>query len=153
VVSEGQKQFVEYANFRHVDYVRNAIDRKFTMRLLARVDSREYQQRTLAAAIGFIFLGGQTANDPPPSDDFLTQGRRKWRMLACQKVSPGDPGLQRSRSQHAGSLLAGDVYRMECFTAQAPPAVQDPNFFRVRIEVNQRQVLFIAPSTLEVMPA
>jgi hypothetical protein len=91
-----------------VDYVRIALDRKFTMRLLARVDAREYKQRTLVAALGFIFLGGRQPNDRSPPDDFLTEVRLKWRMLSFRKVNPGDPDLDAARSRQSRSLLTGD---------------------------------------------
>jgi hypothetical protein len=152
VVKDGMRQFVDYANFRHVDYVRIALERKFTMRLLARIDAREYKQRTLAAALGFIFLGGRQP-DPSPPEGFLTEVRLKWRMLSFRKVNPGDPDLEGARSRQSGSLLAGDVYRMECFTARSKPQVDESNFFRVKIEVDQRRALYVAPSTLEVIPA
>ena len=43
-------EHAEFANFYHVDYVQNALNGKFTMRLTGAVDSKEYENRVLAMA-------------------------------------------------------------------------------------------------------
>src|SRR5262249_26070884 len=59
VVLGGGQEFAEFASFQHVDYVRNALERKFTLRLTARVDAPEYQRRVLALAFAYLVLGAE----------------------------------------------------------------------------------------------
>src|SRR5262245_25426523 len=51
-------EFLDCESFLHVDYVRNALEGRFTSRLTARVSSEEYQQRMQAVALCYRVLGG-----------------------------------------------------------------------------------------------
>ena len=53
---DGDADVVEYAQFDFVDYVRTALDSRFTLALTGRVDALEYEARVLVAARSYIAL-------------------------------------------------------------------------------------------------
>src|SRR3954451_19273426 len=53
----------EYNSFVHADYVRNALADRFTIRLTAQVDFREYTNRILAMVYGYLALGKERKRD------------------------------------------------------------------------------------------
>jgi hypothetical protein len=147
VVTADGKDFIEYLSFRHVDYVRNALANLFTIRLTGRVDAREYEQRTLAAAFAYLALGFErTGAVIKPGT--LRRERLKWKILSFLTVAHGTPELERAKRE-AGVLLPGDVYRLELIPARKPrPAPR--NFRKQRIEITQRFLLFVDPVSREV---
>jgi hypothetical protein len=149
VVVENGVEFAEYASFRHVDFVRNALTGKFTLRLTARIDAPEYEQRVFAAALAYLALGaGTTAHPRPIALADLAGERAKWKMLSFQSAVHGAPELEQARQQ-AGVTFPGDVYRMELYPAGAVESVPG-NFRRKRIAMKQRYFLFVDPGSREV---
>jgi hypothetical protein len=148
VVVNGQ-EFADYASFRHVDLVRNAVAGKLTLRLTARIDAREYENRVFAAALAYLALGAETATPPapiPPSR--LARERARWKLLSFQKALHGSPELEQARQQ-AGLTFSGDVYRMELYPAGAVLDVAG-DFRRKRIAMKKRFFLFVGPDSREV---
>jgi hypothetical protein len=146
VVVEGGKEFAEYQSFRHVDYVRNALDGLFTIRLTGRVDAEEYEKRVLAAAFAYLALGFERTGakiDPAT----LSKERLRWKMLSFQKVFQGTPELEQAKVD-ARVMLPGDVYRLEFFPAAKPKLVPG-DFRKQRIEITKRYLLFVDPASRE----
>ena len=97
VVQIDGKSFVETASFLNVDYTTNAIENRFSSRLLARITAEEYQQRVIAAArVHWILSGGTN----------VSQERVRWLFLSFRSVSLGDPELQSAQNQ-GGHILKG----------------------------------------------
>jgi hypothetical protein len=147
VVKDEGKEFAEYASFRHVDYVRNALDNRFTIRLTARIDAREYEKRVLAGAFAYLALGFERTGaliDPRS----LRKERGQWKLFSFLNVLQGAPELEQAKLD-AGVLLPGDVYRLEFFPAQRSVKVPG-NFRKRRIEITQRFVLFVDPISREI---
>lgn len=145
VVSNG-KEFVEYDSFRHVDYVRNALDGLFTQRLTARVDAAEYERRVLAAAFAYLAVGFEP-NGPIVDPKTLGKVRSRLKMLSFRQVLQGDPELEKAKMD-AGVLLPGNVYRIELIPAR-PPLIAPGNFRKRRIEITQRHFVFVDPISRE----
>jgi hypothetical protein len=161
-------RFAEYASFDHVDYVRNALDRKFTLRLTARVDSTEYERRVMAMAYAYLALGAErTGNYQTPVslvDQDSKQGpifgeRRFWKLLSFQSVLRGSPELEQAQAD-AGAVLTGPVYRLTLFPVQVDangqpgdgPVLAAPDFRKRWIPITKEFVLFVDPSRIPTAP-
>jgi hypothetical protein len=147
VVQADGQEFAEYASFQHVDYVRNALANKFSARLTARVDAREYENRVLAAAFAYLVLGAERTGDttnPVP----LKAERRLWKMLSFLAVTPGSPELAQAQ-QDTHTLLPGDVYR--CVFFPAAPVKPAPDHRKKRLAVGTRFFLLVDPANRLVL--
>jgi hypothetical protein len=163
-------EFVEYASFQHVDYVRTALQGKLSLRLTARVDSAEYVSRVLAAAFAYLSLGAERTSPPRPMNPRrLADERSNWKMLSFRCVAQGSPELEQARQQ-AGLTMHGCVYRMEAYKPReqnekgkrVPGSVPTTSKYRFaifpvpgnvqkkRLQVLERYIVFVAPETREV---
>jgi hypothetical protein len=130
VISIGSQQFAECASFFHVDYVRSALDRRFTSRLTARVTSEEYERRVLAMAFTYAVLGGN---------------QNRWFVLSFRSLLAGDTELQKAQID-ASTVLPGTVYRFDVFQADEStekPSVSD--FRRRLLPIFDRSFLMVDP--------
>ncbi|MGH9719631.1 MAG: hypothetical protein ACRD8O_05425, partial [Bryobacteraceae bacterium] len=137
IVQVGGQSFVEMASFLHADYVVNALENRFSIRLTSRITAEEYQRRVLAAArVHWVLSGG--VNVRPT--------RTKWLLLSFRSVPSGEPELQQAQQQ-AGRILNGPVYRVEaCFVGTVDPTVDSPKGPRFRLlPVQQHSFFFVAP--------
>jgi hypothetical protein len=103
IVQENGHRFVELADFLHADYVRQAVQNRFSIRLLSRIGVDEYKARILAISRVYSVVAGL-------GDISLI--RNKVLVLSFLAVSSGDPELQKAQSE-AGTILSGAVYRAE----------------------------------------
>ena len=101
VVSDGGKKFVEAASFLNADYVRQAMENRFSIRLIAQVEIDEYKSRILAACRVYSVLSN-VGN--------FEKERNNWLVLSFREVPIGDPALQAAQAQ-AGAVLQGKVTR------------------------------------------
>ncbi|HLM57949.1 MAG TPA: hypothetical protein VK422_17725 [Pyrinomonadaceae bacterium] len=128
VVTINGERFADYPSFAHTDYVQNALDNKFSIRVTSHIDLEEYQSRSLAMAQVHKVLGGA------PTD---------WVVLSFRRVTAGEPELQQAQ-QAAQMTLPGDAYRFVVFRASAP-FVPGAQFRRRRIKITGRATLFCDP--------
>ena len=137
-VPEDDADVVEYARFDHVDYVRSALDGRFSLALTGRVDTEEYTARILAMARAYAALGVDPSRP--------TQGEprdRRWSVLSFRTLAPGDGGLRDAQAQ-AGAVLRGARYRVELgLRGLARRAPGDHR--KVRREIAERATLFVGP--------
>src|SRR5262249_1442248 len=96
------KRFVELTEFLHADYVRQAVENRFSMRLTARVTVTEYQSRVLALSRVYAVVGDLGRIDTI---------RGRWIVLSFRTTATGDPELLDAPEQ-AGAVLRGRVYRV-----------------------------------------
>ncbi len=129
--------FAECESFFHVDYVRSALDGRFSLRLLGRITAEEYERRVLTMALAHRVLGGN---------------RNGWFLLSFVQVLPGDPELQRAQND-AATVLSGIVYRCDIFrlNPQQPSQVSPGNFRRRLLPVIGRRFLFVDPTNRLVL--
>jgi hypothetical protein len=71
LVQQGGQTFVEMAAFMNVDYVRHAVENRFSIRLTSRISAEEYQERVLTAArvhwvleASCVFTSAQSSRTP-----------------------------------------------------------------------------------------
>ena len=103
VVVENGNRFVELTDFLHADYVRQAVENRFSIRLTARVTVAEYQSRILALSRVYAAVGDLGNIDTI---------RRQWIVLSFRTVPTGDQDLHEAEDQ-ARAVLRGRVYRVE----------------------------------------
>jgi hypothetical protein len=119
---------VEYAAFDFVDYVRSALDDRFTLALTGRVDLLEYEARVLVAARSYIALG------VPPNT-------RQWSLLSFRAVDGASAGDLDEAETQTGVVLAGNRYRLE-FGRRAAQAAAPQDHRKVRVRIAERALLF-----------
>ena len=103
IVLDNGQRFVELARFLHADYVRQATQNRFSVRLLSRIGVEEYQARILAISRVYSVVA-RLGNIKPI--------RTKVLVLSFRAVSSGDPELQKAQTE-AGTILNDAVYRVE----------------------------------------
>jgi hypothetical protein len=136
VVTSGGSEFAEYASFAHVDYVENALQSKFSLRVTAHVDLDEYQRRVLAMALAYRMLGAKKTD---------------WIVLSFRRVNPGAPELIAAQTQ-AQLTLPGRVYRFEVFSnPHTTPTVPGTQFRKRRIKITGRTTLFVDADNRRVL--
>jgi hypothetical protein len=162
MIEDAKGRFVEYPNFRHVDYVRNALNNLFTLRLTGRVDSKEYQRRVLAMAFAYLVAGAERTGNtitPVRLTDFRdAEGkkqpgeRRYWKLFSFRTVARGTPELELAQQQ-AHTVLPGDVYRFELIEVALDkgkptdgPVIPAPSFLKKRIPVDKLLLIFVDPA-------
>jgi hypothetical protein len=127
IVDENGQRFVELARFLHIDYVRQAVQSRFSIRLTSRISSEEYRARILA--INRVYSVVANLGDISVlRDDVLA--------LSFRKIPFGDPELQRAQT-HAGTILNGEVYRIDlCDNVQTEgkPLPSDPRLQRFPLQ-------------------
>jgi len=119
---------VEYAAFDFVDYVRSALDDRFTLALTGRVGLLEYEARVLVAARSYIALG------VPPNT-------RQWSLLSFRAVDGASAGELDEAETQTGVLLAGNRYRLE-FGRRASQAPAPQDHRKVRVRIAERALMF-----------
>lgn len=142
VVTSGGQTFAECPSFLHVDYVHSALNNLFSLRLTARIDTEEYQQRVLAMALTYQALGG---------GGNISGVRNALYLLSFRRVSSGDTELQQAL-QETSTVMGTDVFRVDmCVAAQ----VQDqpsPTDHRVRhLPIVGRRLVFTDPENGRVL--
>lgn len=134
-------EFLEMASFLHADYVRMALENRFSIRNTAQISVEEYQRRVLVAGrIHWILSGGQSARAARP----------RFLFLSFQTVANGDAELERAQLD-SNHILDSPVYRAEtCFVGS--PNGPDPTrpspkgpAFRL-LPVRGRSVFFASAS-------
>jgi len=135
IVTDGPNRFVEMASFLNTDYVMNAMENRFCIRLLSQITSEEFQARVLAAARTHWILSGGVNVRPT---------RTRWLLISFRSVSSGEPELQVAQSQ-AGHVLQGQAYRVEaCFIGDGSSTQASPLGARFRrIPLQQLNLLFV----------
>ncbi|HEY0100984.1 MAG TPA: hypothetical protein VGB76_18810 [Pyrinomonadaceae bacterium] len=135
VVTSGGSEFAEYASFDHVDYVENALQNKFSLRVTAHVDLEEYQRRVLAMALAYRILGGTKID---------------WIVLSFRRVNPGTPELIEAQAE-AQLTLPDRVYRFEVFTNPKQETIPGNQFRKRRLAIKGRQTLFVDADNRRVL--
>jgi hypothetical protein len=132
--------FIEFTSFLNADYVRQAVQNRFSIRLTARIAVEEYQARILAACRIYSVLAG--LGD-------LKSERNKWLMLSFREVSSGDSNLQAAQSE-AGIILPGKVYAARlCRISGVVSQKIDARTERMRLVDDRR--FFASPSAVMVL--
>ena len=132
--------FVEFPAFLNADYVRQAVQNRFSIRLTARVGAEDYQARILASCRMYSVLAN--LGD-------IRQARDNWLMLSFRLVSSGDADLQAAQSE-AGLVLSGKVYAGR-FCRIVPTVTPKVNARTERMPAVDVARFFVTPAGLMVL--
>ena len=118
IVTMNGASFAECADFLHVDYVRQALEGRFSLRLTTRVSSDEYALRMMAIARVYSILGGD---------------RNAHFVLSFRAPAFGDIDLQTAQ-QNIGAVFTGPgVFRVETIAGGSGAVVNHPSNFRRKL--------------------
>lgn len=143
VVVDNGVRYVELQDFLKADYVQQALENRFSQRLLARVNAEEYKARILALCRVYAVAGNL-------GDIRVT--RQQWLVLSFRRVNASDQELQTAQVQ-AGSVLHGKIYRVElCAYLPEPQRVVVPGKPRMkRFELRDPRSYFACPDLISVL--
>ncbi len=128
----GGVEFLDCEKFLHVDYVKNALEGRFTPRLTTQVSSEEYRLRMQAIARSYVIVG----------DD-----RNLRFVVSFRKVSMGDPELQRAQLD-TSTVWTGEVYRIDMILGGEDTEQPHPiDFRRSLLPIQDRQLFLVGPRT------
>lgn len=139
VVVNGQP-FIEFPAFLNADYVQQALQNRWSIRLTARIGTEEYQSRILAACRMYSVLAN--LGD-------IKVARDTWLMLSFREVSAGDTALQAAQAE-AGVVLAGKVYAAR-FSRIVPTVTPKPSARIDRMPAVDVSRFFVSPAAVEVL--
>lgn len=132
----GGVEFLDCEKFLHVDYVKNALEGRFTPRLTTQVSSEEYHLRMQAIAQCYSIVG----------DD-----RNLRFVVSFRKVCIGDPELQRAQLD-TSTVLTGEVYRIDLILGGEETEQPHPtDFRRSLLPIQDRQLFLVGPRTDTVL--
>ncbi len=126
---------VEYTALDYGDYVRSALDGKFTAILTSRLTAEEYRTRALAMARVYRALGITSTN---PGTSF--RQKAQWAVLSFRPAGPAEAELAEAE-QHAGVSLQGAVYRFQLY--RHGEQTRQGNKMLVKVEPDSMTVLFV----------
>ncbi|GAA6623476.1 hypothetical protein [Scytonema sp. NUACC26] len=131
-VTRNGRNFIEYPDFAHADYVDNTLQKKFSISLTGQVDVREYEARVLAMANVYRVLGLNTL-----------QARGQWSVFSFREVVSTDAELRQAQTQ-TGTTLSGTIYRFEIY--RPGNSVLSSEDVRKRlVEFTETVTLFVTP--------
>jgi hypothetical protein len=143
VVRSNGADVIEYADFRYVDYVENALKNRFSLALTGRVDTLRYTARVLAMARAYLAVGVRI-NAPGL--------KNRWNVLSFRAVDEGSAEVKAALRQAGSVALGGDVFRIEMYRPEAvEPQPRDHR--KVHVGMRERTVLFVGATNRVVMKA
>lgn len=132
IITINGEEFLECEDFLHVDYVREALDGRFSPRLTGRISGAEYAERMFAMGIAYEIVGGD---------------RNMQFVNSFRRVTAGDTELQQAETD-AGTQLTDAVYRIELFRGGRASQRNHPTDFRKKIlPMVDRRFFFVSPAT------
>jgi hypothetical protein len=141
IVPDGNKRFIETTKFLNADYVRQAVENRFSIRLTSRITAEEYQARILAISRVYSVVG--TLSN-------IRDVRNRWFVLSFRAVTSGTPELQAAQSE-AGAILSGNVYRIE-LCERVPKNQRDTITNKLeRFPVRNLRMFFASPESVPVL--
>jgi hypothetical protein len=138
LITDNGKRYAEFESWDHTDYVLNALEKQFTLRLTSHINARQYEERVLAMSMAYSLLGASSRSQ-----------KNNFVVLSFRPVPPGDAELQSAQLQ-AGATMLSQSYRFELFPAKkAKPAPND--FRKERVEVETLHTLFVDPRSRRIL--
>jgi hypothetical protein len=141
VVTHNGERYVETASFLNADYVRQAVQNRFSLRLTAQISVEDYQARILAVSRAYSVAGNL-------SD--IKAIRPNWLVLSFRVITSGDVELQQAQGE-AHTILRGQIYRVEL--CQNPPLDRRENIgaHLSRFPLRDLRFFFTSPDSKAVL--
>ena len=129
-------QFIECDGFLHADYVRSALENRFTARLTAQTTADDYSDRVLATAFVYAALG---------------ETRTHWYVFSFRIVTGANPEFVQAQAE-ASMTLQNPIFRYEIYRRSGAPALVSPNDFRRRLlPTTDQRIVFASPRTRSIL--
>ena len=138
VVQSDGEVAVDYASFDHVDYVRSALDNRFTLAITGRVDTETYEARILAMARAYQAAGVS-----------LEQANGTWGVLSFRELGP-DEALVVEAQQQTGRRLSGQIHAV-VLTREGRPSPVAGDHRRVLVPVEARVTVLVGALALALV--
>jgi hypothetical protein len=139
IIKSQSKSQAEYLDFDYVDYVNNMIENKFTLKLTGQVDITKYKSRILALAIVYKAV-------PLPLNVPEDNVKTEWNVLSFKETSIEDTEFKQAQTQ-SGSILKGDIYKIEMCTLGNRNPSED--FKKIRIDIEKRISIFVGSGSFQ----
>jgi len=132
------KGVVSYLSLDNSDYVREALNRRFTVRLTRLIDTKEYAARTWAMLRVYRALGVDV--DRPLQNDeargALIQEKCRWAVLSFRRPLPRDREEQAQAEAATGRKLAESLYRFVVYHPVEASSPDSPGNPQIKITVD-----------------
>lgn len=129
-VSDGDRTFVEFASFDHVDYVESALDGRFTMALTGVVDATDYLARIVAVLRAYEALKTWLAGSEST-------------VLSFEPLASATQELTDAESQAREHLPAAPRYRIAFGRRNGDTERAPGDHRRLRVEIVEDALLFV----------
>jgi hypothetical protein len=139
-------QEVEYESFAHVDYVRSALNNRFSLVLTSQIDFEEYRDRVLAMMRVYRAVGVNLTL----SDDDLRAAKAVWAVLSFRVGNTSDPELQVALNGTSINT-AGRIYRFVLYKHGKQRFVK--NKARIAVQPNTLTTLYVLKSAIRMKQA
>jgi hypothetical protein len=139
IINTGGRRQIEYLNFDYVDYVKNMLENKFTLKDTGHVDIGKYKSRILALATAYNVIR-QPLHIPTITKKY------EWPIISFKEISATDAELKQAQTQadpFGHTVLKEDIYRIEiCNIGNVHP---DPtgDFKKAIVDIKKKITVFV----------
>jgi hypothetical protein len=145
ISGSGSRRIVSLPSFDHTDYVKTALENRFTFRVTAHVGSTEYIARVKAMDLGYRALKARIAKQ-----------KSAWIVLSFRRAIAGSPQLTEAE-QEARTTLPGSVFHVVAMRHARPkggnplPLSNQDGEFRIRLPLRDPREMLIDPENNRVL--
>jgi hypothetical protein len=135
---------IEYLDFDYVDYVKNTLQNKFSLKHTWKVDINKYKSRILVLATAYKAI--PTAFGIP--GNIL---KSKWPVLSFKEISATDPELKHAQTQAdptGQTVLKEHLYRIEICNVGNSHSGPGGDFKKVLVDIKKRTTIFVGSGSL-----
>lgn len=129
---------IEYASFDHVDYVRTALDGRFSMAITGTVDTQTYEARILAVARAYQAAGVS-----------LREAGGLWVVVSFRQAAADGEVVVEAQAE-TGISLQGQLYAVTLCRRGQPTHVEGDHR-RVRVPVEETTTVLIGAQALALV--
>jgi hypothetical protein len=136
--TQGRPQ-IEYLNFDYVDYVKNMLQNKFTLKDTGHVDIGKYKSRILALATAYNVIR-QPLHIPPITKKY------QWPVISFKEIPATDPELKQAQTQADPTgqrILKEIIYRIEICNIGNAHSDPSGDFKKAIVDIKKRITVFV----------
>ncbi len=144
IINMQNRPQIEYLDFDYVDYVKNMLQNKFTLKLTGQVDINKYKSRILVLATAYKTI--PKALRVPGNIMKI-----KWPVLSFKEISVTDPEFKQAQIQAdptGQTVLKEDIYRIELCNVGNSHHESGGDFKKVVVDIKKRITFFVGTGSL-----
>ncbi len=152
IVKEGGDEFIEYNALDFADYVKNALQGKFSLAHTSKIDINEYKARVLSLARCYRALGIKSENFVgPKAVERMNQAKAEWAVLSFKSVTTADnelvQAIQSIPNPNGENLEGSNIYRIEMYKPGLKH-VPAGDHKKIRVARKETAIIFVDPDTI-----